>query len=421
MDKNTKKGRPKGSTNRPKTGTNLFVTKFEKQVEGAAIAKDSNMGYIKFGERNNYPQLLLNLYQNSPTHHAACNFAVQSIVGEGIDYNAMGIDGTQLYPNYQYGWGTLIRNIALDYVLYGSYSIQIIKNKDDKTFSFWHIPYEKVRCSPYDEDGQIPYYWICQDWSATGQYTPIQIEAFDMRDESFVERGKPYLYVYKNYDPTMTYYQSPSYAAGIKAIQSEIAYLLFDEKTTVNGFVPSGMLVLNEVETEEERQSIINNITRMFSGVENANSLMISFRRSQDEEIPAFIPFATNTSNVNLFDSANQRTVNRILAAHQINDPQLIGLPNLGGTGFNSEGKLLETAYNVYNKVVGNYNRQCVIKTLNEMFKLNGVDVEIIMKPLSFNLETTETESKSSGVESKDATQDVSTDNIEEKVDGTDE
>ena len=408
-------GRTKGSRNRPKSSGNLFITKFEKQVEGAAVARDTNMGYIKFGENDNYPQLLLNLYQNSPTHHACVNFAVQSIVGEGIDYNAMGIDGTQTYPNYQYGWDTLIRNIALDYKLYGSYAIQIIKNKDDKTYSFWHIPYEKVRCSPYDEDGQITSYWICSDWSMKSQYPPVKIDAFDMRDETQIERGKPYLYVYKNYDPTMTYYQSASYAAGIKAIQAEIAYLTYDQKATSNSFVPSGMLLLNEVEDDNERQAIINNVTRMFTGSENANSLMISFRRSQEEQAPEFIPIAANASNVNLYDSANQRTIYRILSSHQINDPQLIGLPNFGGTGFNSEGQLLETAYNVYNKVVGNYDRQCVIKTLNEMFKLNGInDVEIIMKPLSFNLSTSE--SNSSGVESEETTQDVSTDNIEEKV-----
>ena len=406
-------GRPKGSTNKPK-GNNVFITKMEKQVEGAAVTKNSQMGWIRFGLDNDYPQLLLNLYQNSTTHRACCNFAVQSIVGEGIDYDAMGLNGTQTFPNYQYGWDTLIRSIAKDYIIFGSYAIEIIKNKDNKTYSFWHMPYEKVRCSPYDEDGQITSYWISSDWSSVSTNVPFKIDAFDMRDESKIERGKPYLYVYREYDPTTVYYQSPSYASAIKAIQSEMAFIMWDLKSVTNGFTPTGAITLPEVETDEERNAIIRDVTRLFTGAENANSVLLSFRRNPEDKPIEYTPFAANATNVNLYDAANQRTVNRILAAHQINDPQLIGLPNLGGTGFNSEGKLLETAYNVYNKVVGNYNRQCVVKTLNEMFALNGVDVEIVLKPLNFNIETSE--STSSSVETDKVTQDVSTDNIEEKV-----
>ena len=173
------------------------------------------------------------------------------------------------------------------------------------------------------------------------------------------------------------------------------------------------------VETDEERQAIIRNITSMFTGVENASSVMICFKDSPEQQMPTYTPFDINKGSFGFYDSANKRIVNRILSAHQINDPQLIGLPNLGGTGFNSEGKLLETAYNVYNKVVGNYNRQCVIKTFNFMLALNGIDTEIVMKPLNFNLETSE--STSSDTTKGDATvddKDMTEDKIEEKKDG---
>ena len=35
--------------------------------------------------------------------------------------------------------------------------------------------------------------------------------------------------------------------------------------------------------------------------------------------------------------------------------------------------------------MTGNYNRMAVVRTLNQMLKMNGIDTEIIMKPLSFN------------------------------------
>jgi hypothetical protein len=60
-------------------------------------------------------------------------------------------------------------------------------------------------------------------------------------------------------------------------------------------------------------------------------------------------------------------------------------MPDIGATGFASEADKLETAYQLYNKLTGNANRMAVIRTLNQMFKMNGIDTEIVMKPLSFN------------------------------------
>lgn len=380
--------RPVGSKNKPKIPSNrngIYLTNLEKQIEGSAMARINAMGWVDWGRGNNYPNLLLDLYNQSPTHRACINFGVQSILGNGVDLDSMQVDGTQVVPNYAQSWDDLIKNIATDYMLYGSYAIQIIKNKDGKTFSFWHMPLDKVRWSEYDEDGQITQYWISNDWTATGKFPPFAIEAFDMRDDSLVKQGRPYLYVYRQYSPAMTYYTQPHYQAGIKSIQSEIEYVNYDLKTTVNNFVPSGMLVLNEVETDEQRQAVINNVTKLFQGSDNANSLMIAFRSNIEEQKPEFIPFTSNSGNINLYASANERTVNRILAAHQIPNASLVGMPDLVGSGFASEADKLETAYQLYNKLTGNANRMAVIKTLNQMFKMQGVDVEVVMKPLNFN------------------------------------
>ena len=379
--------RPVGAKNKPKSTSNgsVFLTKLEKQIEGSAVTRKNALGWVNYGLRNNYPNLLLNLYNESPTHRACVNFGVQSILGNGVDFETMKLNGNEVVPNYQQTWDELIKNIALDYIIYGSYAIQVIMNKDGKTFSFWHMPLDKVRWPEYDEDGQITSYWISNDWTALGQFPPFEIEALDMRDDFKIEKGKPYLYVYRQYSPAMTYYTQPHYQAAIKAIQSEIEYVNYDLKTTVNGFVPSGMLVLNEVETDEERQGIIDNVTRMFQGSENANSVLVTFRNNVEEQKPEFVPFTANSGNINLYASANERTVSRILAGHQIPNASLVGMPDIGATGFASEADKLETAYQLYNKLTGNANRIAVIRTLNQMFKMNGIDTEIVMKPLSFN------------------------------------
>lgn len=378
--------RPVGSKNKPKVTKNsgVFLTNLEKQIEGSAVTRKSALGWVNWGIKNNYPNLLLDLYNQSPTHRSACNFAVQSILGNGVDYDAMKVNGDEVVPNYAQTWDEIIKSLALDYIIYGSYALQIIMNKDGQSFSFWHMPIDKVRWSEYDEDGQITSYWICNDWTATAQNPPFSIDAFDMRDDFKIEKGKPYLYVYRTYSPTMVYYTQPHYAAGIKAIQAEIEYVNYDLKNIVNGFTPSGVLTLPEVETDEERQAIIANITRMFQGSENANSVMITFRNNIEDKGVEYVPFAKNQGSFNFYADANQRTINRILEAHQIPNAALVGMPDISNSGFASEADKLELSYQLYNKLTGNYNRMAVIRTLNQMLKMNGLETEIVMKPLSF-------------------------------------
>ena len=378
--------RPVGSKNKPKItkSSGVFLTNLEKQIEGSAVTRKSALGWVNWGIKNNYPNLLLDLYNQSPTHRSACNFAVQSILGNGVDYDAMKVNGDEVVPNYAQTWDEIIKSLAMDYIIYGSYALQIIMNKDGQSFSFWHMPIDKVRWSEYDEDGQITNYWICNDWTATGQNPPFSIDAFDMRDDFKIEKGKPYLYVYRTYSPTMVYYTQPHYAAGIKAIQAEIEYVNYDLKNIVNGFTPSGVLTLPEVETDEERQAIIANITRMFQGSENANSVMITFRNNIEDKGVEYVPFAKNQGSFNFYADANQRTINRILEAHQIPNAALVGMPDISNSGFASEADKLELSYQLYNKLTGNYNRMAVIRTLNQMLKMNGLETEIVMKPLSF-------------------------------------
>lgn len=378
--------RPVGSKNKPKItkSSGVYLTNLEKQIEGSAITRKSGFDWVNWGIKNNYPNLLLDLYNQSPTHRSACNFAVQSILGNGVDYDAMKVNGDEVVPNYAQTWDEIIKSLALDYIIYGSYALQIIMNKDGQSFSFWHMPIDKVRWSEYDEDGQITSYWICNDWTATAQNPPFAIDAFDMRDDFKIEKGKPYLYVYRTYSPTMVYYTQPHYAAGIKAIQAEIEYVNYDLKNIVNGFTPSGVLTLPEVETDEERQAIIANITRMFQGSENANSVMITFRNNIEDKGVEYVPFAKNQGSFNFYADANQRTINRILEAHQIPNAALVGMPDISNSGFASEADKLELSYQLYNKLTGNYNRMAVIRTLNQMLKMNGLETEIVMKPLSF-------------------------------------
>lgn len=407
-------GRPKGSTNKPKGG--LMTVKMEKQIQGAPVCREAVGGYVKWGAQNDYPNLLLNLYEQSTTHAACINFAAAAIVGDGVDYEAMGIDGTQTQPSYDSTWDDFIKDISLDYALYQSFAIQIIKNRDGRTYSFYHVPMDKVRCGTYDSDGVITKYYVSNDWTELVRNPYKVFKAFGMQDDEEIGMGEAYLYVYHKYSPTQKYYSSPKYASGIRAIQSEVEFINYDLRSAVNNFTPTGMLTVPQVANETERQAVVQSVKDMFTGSENAGNVMVSFRANPEEQGAQYTPFSAPQGHVDLYDSSNERTINRILAAHQIPSRLLIGIPQ-GNAGFNSESSMLESAFNLYMKLVGKYNRLAITRTLNYMLRMNGIDVEIILKPLTFMTDSDKEPQQPQASESGTVAQEGSTNtnNIEER------
>ena len=394
MSETKRRGRPLGSKNKPKIelkktngGSYVLNVKMEKQVEDAPVNRDSHRGWINFGTDNRYPNKLADLYHNSPTHHSACDFLATAILGEGVDYVDSNM-GEDTMPNYQYDFDTLIYNLALDYAIYGGYAMQIIKNNDDKTYSFYHQPYETVRCSPVDEDGVITSYWVSDDWTAVSKFPPIELPSFGFQDDEEIKKGQAYLFVYNDYTPLVPYYSLPKYNSAIKAIQAEAELLRYDLHSIMNNFCATGILTLNRIDDEDEKKAIIDNIQSMFVNPESANSIIINFK-SNDEETPATFTKIDKDAgnNVNLFEQLNSRVIAKIVASHRISNKALIGYEAdsamLGG-----EGNVLNVAYNLYNKTVITKLRNSIVRTINNALKLNGIDTEIVLKPLTFNIET---------------------------------
>lgn len=387
--------RPVGSKNKPKYKFNggLEVLKFEKQIANAPITKfNAQYQIINYGIDNCYPYKLIDLYNTSVTHRACVDFATNAIVGDGIDWEKMQANSADMpTPNYYMSWNEFIKALAFDYVLYNAFSFQIIKNRDNQTYSFFPQPIETVRLEEMDEDGVINNGYICKDWSATGKYQPVKLPMFGFQEDEQIPMGEPYLVYHKQYNPVNAYYGLPTYSSALNAIQAEAAYQVWELKNVSNNFTPTGMLTLPTVETDEERRSIIKNIQEMFGGVENSNALMITFRTNVEDKPVEFTPFTAPSTNVNLYEAANERTVNRIMAGHKIPSKALIGFP-ADNKRFSNSGEYLETAFALYNVNVANNMRREILDTVNTLFKLNGVDIQIELKPLRYKVDNTQEE-----------------------------
>ena len=140
---------------------------------------------------------------------------------------------------------------------------------------------------------------------------------------------------------------------------------------------------MNRIDDDEEKKLVLENLEAMFQGSDNANSLLVTFKNNDEDKPIDFVKIDKDVTNVNLFDNNNERNIKRILSAHRIPSRTLIGLPSenaqLGG-----QGNETVVAYNIYNQLVGNNNRKKIVSTINQMLKINGIDVSVELKPLQF-------------------------------------
>ena len=197
-------------------------------------------------------------------------------------------------------------------------------------------------------------------------------------------------------------YPIPNYVSALKSIQTEIELQRYDLRSVTNNFSASGILTLNRIDDEDDKNMLIQNITAMFTGSDNANSLIINFKSNDDEEPATFVKIDKDAgNNVNLFEQANERIIAKIIAAHKISNKALIGYEAdsamLGG-----EGNILNIAFNLYNKTVANKLRRNIVQTVNRALAMNGVDTKIVLKPLTFNiLESQDTSSNNTVIDDK--------------------
>lgn len=339
-----------GSINKGPTIVNLNLS---SNIYNVPINKVNSRGWINYGENNLFPQKLIEMYYNSPTNNSCIDFLVTSIMSE--------IDKPEKANPYE-TYNEILYKLALDLVIFGGYAYQIVRNNDN-SYSIFHQSFANIRKDKSFADGDGDCYWVSEDWTNLSNYPPYKIDAF----KGELKKGESRLAYYSRYSLNSNYYPLPYYYGSIRAIQTEVELLKYDLKSVVNNFTASGVLTMNRIEDDEERRSVIKGIQKLFQGGDNANNIMITFKNKNEENPVSFQSFDKASDSVNLFDDNNDRTINRILAAHRISNRSLIGLQNT--SGFSSEADYLEAAYNLLEKTTLANFRKELLKGIENVIK----------------------------------------------------
>lgn len=330
--------------------------------------KKSARGWVNYGNDNNLPQVILDINSLSAVNKSIIDSKVTYICGDGTD--------RQFYcgqPNTKEVWDTFIEKIARDYCTFGGFCFQIIMNENGKNMSMFHTDFSKIRIGDVNEHGIVLNYYMSNDWKRTsGEYAPIQIKAYETEN---IQRGTPYLFYYKDYEPGLDLYPVPQYYSALNYIEADGLLGKFYRNSINNGFAPSVIITIPSNPSEDAKLQFNRDMTETFAGTNGANSIVVLYGESQDIK-PTVTPFIAS-GNADLYNNVNDVIFQKIISAHRLSSPTLAGISGSGNLSGNASEII--NSFILYNYTVIHNMRRKILNIINPFVINNGYD------PLSIN------------------------------------
>lgn len=338
------------------------VINLSSAVKTYPTFKKNLKGWINYGADNLLPQSLIELNNQSAINRAVIENKVTYICGAGID------DEATYYgrPNTSDTWDTFIERIAKDYVTFGGFSFQVIKNIDGESKSLYHTDFSKVRIGEVNEYGINQSFFISNDWTkTTGKHAPVEIKAYGSEE---MKQGEPYLFYYKDYQPSLDYYPIPEYYSALNYIEAEGLLAKFYRNSILSGFTPSVIITMPANPDEEAKEQFSTDIQQTFAGTNGANAIVVLWGESQEIK-PNITPFNAS-NNADLYNNVDQIIFQKIISAHRLTSPTLAGLSGSGNLSGNANEII--NSYILYNYTVIHKLRRTILDTLSLFSISNG-------------------------------------------------
>ncbi len=340
-------------------------------LELPVISEVRGKEYMRFGGDNLFPQTIISLYDTSAINATCINAIKDGIVGEGIiEY------GTEYINTDGETIDEVFNKISLDFTLFGGYAMNIIWNKEGTRIAeMYHLPFANVRSAIPDDEDKITSYFYSSDWSAIRKYKPVEYTAFDVTNTKGDDASQ--IYYCKTYQPGQDVYPLPPYVSAMNDIQLDARIARFHNANISNGLSPSMFIQFrNGIPNPEERADIYREIEKTFTGEENAGRFFLGFSRPGEEMEVTPI----ESANDDYYLLVDARTVSRILTAHRITSPKLLGV--VDASGFSSNADEIITAYSHFMNTVVRPKQTKVINSFGYLLNLYGLNVTLAVEPV---------------------------------------
>jgi len=335
-----------------------IVKPTEKEISG----KD----FIAWGDHNDYPYYLQNLYDNCATLKSVIDGLSDYICGDEIIVNS------EIYSNTINSRGEtladIIRYIAKDLSKFGGFSLNIVRNKLGGIAEIYYLDFKKVRSN---KKGTKFYY--ADDWGKSyGRVKFIEYPSFFDKENVYANS----IFYFKN--DVNSVYPTPIYSAATIACEIQKKINQYHLNNLNNNFSGNYIVNFNSGQPSDElKEEIENEFYDKFTGVENAGRPMLCFNNARQNETT--ITKIETSDFADKYSALADRSRQEIFTAFRAT-PNLFGIPT-ETTGF-SEQEYAE-AFKLFNRTTVKPLQDIIIKSFNKIFENDIINI----KPFTINFD----------------------------------
>ena len=354
------------------------MTENKLQVAFAAIDKnwedlipqpteiEGTKKYVLYGTDNRYPDYLWGLFNDVSTLKTVVEGIADYVIGNDVICSVSGFEKEVNTKGDT--MRELIRLLARDYLIYGGYAIQVIRNKVGDIRELYYVDFRYLRSSKKND-----VFYYSEDF--TKKYVRSNKTVIYPK---FIKENRnvssSILYVTNEKSKT---YPTPRYSGSIKACEIERQIDTYHLSSLENGFGGSYILnFLNGIPTDEQKEEIERNVNEKFAGASNAGRILINFANGKDN--------ATTLQKLDTQDfgekykAAAERAKSQIFTAFRA-IPQLFGDMS-AATGFNTTE--FTESFKVFNRTVVKSISDTIVDSIDKIF---GVKNSVTITPFTLD------------------------------------
>jgi len=360
-----------------KKENNISVIELSSYIK-PIVEESINKQWVTWGENNSYFKYLIEAYNESPTNASIIDGISNLIYGKGLS----ALDSAKKPEQYAQMISLFkeieIENIVKDYKKLGKFALQVIYNtKHDKIVEVFHIPVNYLAPEKANEDGEIEAYYHSIDFE-NNKIKPTRFPAFGMSSkESEILYIQPYA--------AGSFYFSPcDYQSGVVYAEMEDEMSSFHINNLQNGMTASTFLNFNNGVPDKKTQLQIEaDIVKKWGGAKSRSKIIVAFNKNKDS--------AATIENLQLNDASQQyqflsdEATDKLLRAHKVTNPILIGVKDNSGLGNNAEE--LQNAFALFNNQIIKPFQNQIIRGLDKILAFNDISLKLYfktLKPLEF-------------------------------------
>ena len=352
--------------------SNVYVLNFA-EAKQPEYKEKRGQGYIEFGDKNDYPTYLLNLYTKSAKHNAIVRGKVNYIIGNGWaqkDQDPITNAFIKKVNRFDESLDDLTRKVDIDIEIFGGAYLEIIWSEfGGHLIDINHIDYTRIRSNKDNTE-----FWYKFDW-ADRKEEPQIMPAFNTAKEARI--GKQILYI-KEYRPGMVTYALPGYIGALNYIESDIEVSKHVLGNAQTGFSASKLITLpNGEPSPDEKGNIEKRFEKRFTG-SDGKKFILNFvtdptRKAIVEDLGASDLTKEDFGNVDRMIQQN------IFSGHQITTPSLFGISEPGKLGTRTE---MRDGYEIFKNTYVNDKQKFLESIFNMLAKIKGAKSEIYIQPV---------------------------------------